>query len=132
MGAPEDLRALGDEFWEWRLRTNPTYATFVGDRRYNDRLPDLSDTGRAAVVGEARGFLERLGPLDAATLNETDRVTGDILRKQLEDMVEEDRHKFYQWAVDQMDGPQVDFPQLMNFHPKDDEKGLISRFGNAF
>ena len=128
MGASEDLNALGDEYWEWVLRVNPTFATFLGDRRYNDRFSDLSEAGRASRRKDAGGFLDRLRSIDAAALSENGRVTADILRLQLEEIVEEYSHKFFQWAVDQMDGPQVDFPQLMNFHPADDEAGLQARF----
>ncbi len=31
-----------DEAWERDLRDNPTFASALGDRRYNDKWPDLS------------------------------------------------------------------------------------------
>src|SRR5262249_34640448 len=40
----------------------------------------------------------------------------------------EDRHRFWQWDVDQMGGPQAEFPQLVNYHPLSDLKGLEARF----
>jgi len=128
MNASADLRTLCDDCWETALRENPTWATYLGDFRYNDRLPDLSDAGRARRLASAKGFLERLGKIDLAALPEGERVTADILRLQLEQSVEEHRHKFWQWAVDQLSGPQADFPQIMNYHPLDDEKGLLARF----
>jgi uncharacterized protein (DUF885 family) len=128
MTASQDLKALGDEYWEFALRENPTYATYLGDFRYNDRLADVSDAGRARRYAATEEFLRRLGTIDARSLPETDRVTADILRLLLDNTLEEDRHKFWQWEVDQMAGPQADFPQLMNFHPLSDEKGLIARF----
>lgn len=128
MDAAAELRALGDEYWEWVLRENPTYATYLGDFRYNDRLADLSESARARRRAEAQAFLERLSRLESGPLGESDRVTAEILRLQLEFFLEEDRHKFWQWDVDQMSGPQADFPQLLNYHPASDEAGLRARF----
>jgi uncharacterized protein (DUF885 family) len=128
MTAARDLQAICDESWEATLRENPTYATYLGDFRYNDRLADISEAGRARRRGLYEGFLKRLKGLDAKSLSESDHVTADILQLQLEQALEEDRHKFWQWEVDQMSGPQADFPQLLNFHPLTDLKGLEARF----
>ena len=34
------LEAMYDEYWEQSLKRNPLRATFVGDPRYNDQLPN--------------------------------------------------------------------------------------------
>jgi prolyl oligopeptidase len=128
MTAAQELRSICDDSWEAVLRENPTYATYLGDFRYNDRLTDISDAGRARRRALNQGFLDRLRKLDAASLDENDRVTADILRLQIEQALEEERHKFWQWDVDQMGGPQADFPQLLNFHPLSDVAGLEARF----
>jgi prolyl oligopeptidase len=128
MTAAQELQAICDESWETTLRENPTYATYLGDFRYNDRLADISAAGRARRRAEHERFLSRLRALDAGALSENDRVTADILRLQLEQALEEDRHKFWQWDVDQMGGPQADFPQLLNYHPLSDLGGLEARF----
>jgi prolyl oligopeptidase len=128
MNAAQDLRSLCDDVWEATLRENPTYATYLGDFRFNDRLQDISDAGRARRHRLHEEFLARLAKIDVASLTEQDRVSADILRLQLEQSLEEERHKFWQWDVDQMGGPQADFPQLLNYHPLSDEKGLEARF----
>src|SRR5207244_568063 len=38
----QQLLSLFDEQWQYRLRTNPEWATTLGDNRYNDRLSDNS------------------------------------------------------------------------------------------
>ena len=45
------LKAILDEAWEFQLREEPLFATRVGDRRYNDRLPAVApgDFGRRAA-----------------------------------------------------------------------------------
>ncbi|HLY08436.1 MAG TPA: DUF885 domain-containing protein, partial [Planctomycetota bacterium] len=114
--------------WEATLRENPTYATYLGDFRFNDRLSDLSEAGRRRRHDLNEGFLARLKKVDVSALSENDCVSADILRLQLEQSLEEEQHRFWQWDVDQMGGPQADFPQLVNFHPHSDEKGLEARY----
>src|ERR1039458_8898865 len=38
----QQLFSLFDEKWQYTLRTNPEWATMLGDSRYNDRLGDYS------------------------------------------------------------------------------------------
>ena len=37
----QKLNALYDQYWEEVLKLNPLQATFQGDPRYNDQLPDF-------------------------------------------------------------------------------------------
>ena len=57
MTAARDLRTICDDSWEAVLRENPTYATYLGDFRYNDRLADISAAGRARRRALNEGFL---------------------------------------------------------------------------
>src|SRR4051794_33510543 len=36
------LHELFDADWEYSMRENPTYASFLGDRRWNDKWEDAS------------------------------------------------------------------------------------------
>jgi hypothetical protein len=36
------LRALLDEQWQYHLKVSPELASYIGDKRYNDQLSDLS------------------------------------------------------------------------------------------
>lgn len=40
--ATKQLYGLFDETWEWNLKESPTFASFLGDKRYNDRWNDIS------------------------------------------------------------------------------------------
>ena len=59
----EALRQLAHDYWESLLRLNPTLATFYGDYRYNDRLPDVGPIGRAEEASFLREVLTRLDAL---------------------------------------------------------------------
>lgn len=121
-----ELSTLTKDVWEWLMKVNPTWATYLGDHRYDDRLPDVDAAARAEQTRALNGFLGRLRAIDPASLNETERVTADVVRLQLEWTLEAWSHKFHQWEVDQMTGPQVWFPELLNYHPIDKEPGQRS------
>src|SRR5262245_12993717 len=79
------LKALLDEHWEFRLRENPLFATRVGDRRYDDRLPSVApgDFGRRAAF--TKTVRERLAAIDRAALAPPERVDYDMLARILDD-----------------------------------------------
>ena len=66
------LDALYAQYWEETLKLNPVQATFQGDPRYNDQLPDF---GSAEYRGKLHAFTERW-------LNTVQGVGSDGLRGQ--------------------------------------------------
>jgi uncharacterized protein (DUF885 family) len=125
------LRQLADEYWEGVLRRAPTLATFLGDYRYNDRLPDIGPDGRAEERADLQGIEERLEMLDVEQLELEDRISASMLRLSLMAGLEALRLRLDEIAVDQMDGPQVWLPELLNWHPTDTQEHvdqLIARY----
>ena len=86
----EDFHRLLDEHYQWLLRENPTYATVLGTRDYDDRLRDISPAARERRTGEARAFLARIDAIPAEALPEADRVNRAILRRLLAEEIEAD------------------------------------------
>jgi uncharacterized protein (DUF885 family) len=68
--ADQQVRELVDRYWEGLLEREPLLGTYVGDERYDDRLPDLTETGRAAEESASREAIRELDaigdPLDEA------------------------------------------------------------------
>jgi uncharacterized protein (DUF885 family) len=79
------LKALLDEHWEFRLRESPLFASRVGDRRYDDRLPAVApgDFGRRAAF--TKSVKERLAAIDRKALAPGERVDYDLLARILDD-----------------------------------------------
>lgn len=77
--APTPGEALQQQFadyWEESLKLNPLNATFVGDSRYNDQLPNfLSADYRARSTAFARQWREKIAAVDTAPLSEQDRLS---------------------------------------------------------
>ena len=76
-GETRRLHELFDRRWEETARMAPEWATFRGDRRYDERLSDASPAGIAAQdealrrsLAEARAIRrDRLGPVDQVSLD---------------------------------------------------------------
>ena len=70
---------LADRFWEELLEREPVFATAIGDERYDDRLPDIGEEGRARSETRNRAALEELATIDREGLDITLRTTMDVL-----------------------------------------------------
>jgi len=128
---PNQVASVGDEYWQWVLKSEPTWATYLADPRYNDQLPRIGPGDIARQTSELRALLARVEEVDPKALPAEDRVTRGILHHLITSQVQERDHKFHQWNVDQMMGPQVWLLELINYHPFKIEKDvldLIARF----
>jgi uncharacterized protein (DUF885 family) len=104
MTAADDLRDLADRYWEARLEASPLFATFLGDHRYDDRVDDLSAEGEQAHRATWLAFLGEAEAIDPTGLDETDRVTRQLLVEELGDHVSGIDARLVELASDQMQG----------------------------
>ena len=70
---------LAERSWESILEREPLIGTFVGDERFDDRLSDPSEAGRAEDESAARAALDGLAAIDRSALDENRQITADIL-----------------------------------------------------
>ncbi len=94
------LRAVVADHWEAMMRWMPTYATTVGDHRYDDQLARKDAASIDRANAERAALLARLVALDAAKLDDVDRVTLALLRGELEGNHAVELCKFHEWNVD--------------------------------
>jgi len=78
------LQQLLEEAWEKRMQADPLFATSTGDHRFNDRLPDASESGNASWLEKVRGFRSRLAKIDPGDLDQADRLNHQIFGRLLE------------------------------------------------
>ncbi len=70
--------ALVDRYWDELLELEPTLGTSVGDERYDDRLPDPGEAGRAASEAVHRAALAEASAIDRGALDPARRATLDV------------------------------------------------------
>ncbi len=78
----------------------PTWATTLGDHRYDDRLAPRDAASIATMNAEHAALLARVVAIDVATLGAVDAVTCKLLRAKLEAEQGLARCKFHEWVVD--------------------------------
>jgi len=114
--APADrskaLNALFAEYWEDVLLHSPETATYLGDKRYNDRWSDMSAGGFSNQLQRERVFIERLGAIDTTGLSDQDKLSSELLLRTLIDDQESARFKEWEMPVNQFNGFHTQVPQL--------------------
>ena len=73
----------------------PAFASELGDKRYNNRWPDLSPEGFRRRHRDDRAVLERLEAIDPAALSPEDRLNLTLFRRKYETAVEEQRFRWW-------------------------------------
>jgi uncharacterized protein (DUF885 family) len=119
MAAHDELLTLADEYWESVLVASPSFATLLGDRRFDDRIEDLSAEAEDVLRATWTDLLARVDAVEIDDLDRGDRVTHRLLRGELAQNIEGLALRLTELASDQMDGvhaglltmtPQVDAP----------------------
>jgi prolyl oligopeptidase len=105
-GPAEDFQALLDEHWEWQLSENPVWASRLGDRRWNDRWPELDPEAVERRQETERDFLRRLRLINSSALSETDRLNHDLFRRELESSVDGQQFNSHLMPISQRGGVQ--------------------------
>ncbi|MFK8162744.1 MAG: DUF885 family protein [Lewinella sp.] len=79
--ANEYLTDLLEEYYEMRLELNPLEATFIGDNRYNDQLPNaLTKAYKNQTIAFYQGTLDELKAIDRSSLSPSEQVSFDVLK----------------------------------------------------
>jgi len=108
--ATDPPAALADLFareWDRRMQDNPTWASRLGDRRFNRHWPDRSPTAIAARQAADRAFLAELMAIPVDGLSEADQLNHELFRRELEDRVAAARFKPWVYAINMRDGIQT-------------------------
>src|SRR6478735_9703722 len=86
------LRQLFDNYYEERLKLFPLEATSIGDNRYNDLLPnDGSAQYREQLHAFYLKYKNQLAGFKRESLNETDKISYDILNDILNKSLEAEK-----------------------------------------
>ena len=126
-------KALNDllaEQWEYRLRTSPLFASFLGDKRWNDQMDDLSQQAIDKDLTETQKFLFRFEAIDTSGFPEQEALNKALMVRDLKMTLEGARFKPWQTQVDQQNGIHLLLPQLVNvlsFQSVKDYDDYISR-----
>ena len=130
----EDRRkALNDvfhDYWEDQLKINPEFASTIGDLRYNDQISDYSVAAVNDDLARQQRFLLRLAVIDATGFTDQEKISQDILVRDLEENQEAAEFKEWEMPLTQMDGIHSQYPRLvaeLSFNTVKDYDDWIAR-----
>ena len=121
--------AIRDE-WDYELKTQPEFASMLGDKRWNAEVSDISPAAVARDVEVDRKFISRLEAIGTTGFSEQEKLNRELLVYNLRQSVEEARLKFWEMPVTQMSGIHLfgaQLPSLLSFTTVKDYDDYITR-----
>ncbi|GIX05221.1 MAG: hypothetical protein KatS3mg114_1090 [Planctomycetaceae bacterium] len=100
------LREFFDEVWEQTLADQPTWASHLGDLRYNDRWPDVSLQAYERRQQRRLAWLQRLLLIPYDQLSPPEQINYRLFRRQLEQELEGYQYKTFLMPIDHRGGLQ--------------------------
>lgn len=129
--AAADLADLAERSWQTVIASTPVAATAYGDRRFDDRMEDLSPAAGAAGRAALTALQAEVAALPTDELSPADRATWLALRAFLDTELVELGRRHTGWRVDPLTGPPVGVPNIVSIHSvADPEQGraMVARW----
>ncbi|MFZ0533129.1 MAG: DUF885 domain-containing protein [Anaerolineales bacterium] len=128
------LHQLIQDQWEAWMRFDPLFATYVGDQRFNDRMPSATEKAYHSWREQLIDFRTRLGSISRQSLSDIDQLNHELFSHLLEDEIAELGFNAYRLPISRTAGFHLMFPdifQVMPFENVQDYANYISRL-NAY
>ncbi|NND82264.1 MAG: DUF885 domain-containing protein [Gammaproteobacteria bacterium] len=116
--------------WASTLKQNPTFATNLGVRDYDDRLSDPSLEAYDASVEEARGFLAQLNAIDTAALSAENKLNHQLLSLGLRNEIEAAQYGGKYLIMNNRSGPHLNMtgmPDRLPFFNEANYQSYVQR-----
>ena len=129
----DELHKFFDREWEYEMRTNPTYASMLGDRRWNDRWGDSSLPAIQKEQEHRETALKDLRKIGREKLPPVEQLNYDLFEDDLLKSIEEHQFGIYLMPITQRRGVQTvdDLASGLRFETQKDYEDWIARL-NAF
>lgn len=123
------LHALFEAEWEWAMREFPTWASRLGDRRYNRLWPDVGLDAWRRRYEHRKAVLQQLERFDPDALPPQDRISLQLFRESYRYDVEEYPFGWHLLPINQRGGVQTahELADALRFESVDDFEDWIGR-----
>lgn len=123
------LQTLFSQSWERELADQPSMATYLGDRRYNDRWTDMSLAALERRHVRDRETLAALQQISRAALSPAEQLDYDLFARDYEQRIASWRFKPYLYQIDHQGGIQTlsEITELLAFNTVKDYEDWIRR-----
>src|SRR5262245_19432173 len=100
------LLKLFDQVWQEDLADNPIQATALGDARYNDKLPDMTQLAIDARQKKNYARLQALTKINREKLDKADQLNYDLFTRDIKQRIGAYQFKPWMFEVSTYSGPQ--------------------------
>ena len=90
--------------WDYQMEQHPTWASSLGDRRWNDRWSDSSLDAIYKRHDHDIATLNKLTKIDRAALSPSDQLNYDLFKKDYENDIEDFQYRWYLLPLNQLGG----------------------------
>lgn len=111
------LHQLFADEWAYQMEQSPESATVLGHPGFDDRWTDVSPAAVEARRAHAVALVATLRSFDDGDLDETDRVSRDLLVLETQQTLDGARFHDEWQAIDQLQGVQQDPTQIIEAQP---------------
>ena len=98
------IRELFAAEWDYQMEQHPTWASSLGDRRWNDRWSDISLEAIFKRHDHDVETLAKLTKIDRAALAPVDQLNFDLFKRNYENEIEGFQYRWYLLPLNQLDG----------------------------
>ena len=107
------MNAVFQQFWDDQLEHSPEFASILGDKRFNDKISDRSVKAFNEGLAREQAFLMRLAAIDPTGFTDQEKISRELLLRDITQDQESAEFKEWEMPVDQRGGIYSDFPQLV-------------------
>ena len=118
----QSLNTIFSDEWEFEMREDPTYASRIGDYRYNDKLGDQSVAAILRREGEMKRFLDRLDKINVSGFPDQAKLSRTLLQRRLQSSLEDIAFKNFEMPFDQFNGYHLELAEMPPNVPVDSAK----------
>ena len=129
-GRRQALNDLFHEYWDANLANSPEFASAIGDKRFNDKISDVSVSAINNWLAEEQNVLMRLAAIDPTGFTDQEKISRELLLRDL--ALDQEAAEFKEWEmpVNQMGGIYTQYPRLvarLSFNTVKDYDDWIAR-----
>jgi uncharacterized protein (DUF885 family) len=123
------LLKLFDQVWQEDLADNPIQATSLGDARYNDKLPDMTQLAIDARQKKNYARLQSLAKINREKLSKDDQLNYDLFQRDIKTRIGAYQFKPWMFDVSTYSGPQqlAEVAEFAPFNTVKDYDNWIAR-----
>lgn len=115
--ADSEFEQILDDHWNTFLSENPTFATSLGERKYDSYLPDPSVEAYETSIENTEKILARLSKIDKNSLSEANQLNHDLLTLDLSNQIAASKYGGKYMIITNRGGPHLTLTSMVGRLP---------------